>query len=125
MQKSENFFSTSETEQRNLQKVQKLFFVKKRLYEHLEGKSDNPPPKSLTKNSREIQKQKHPKKFLWTSNLPLKERSQSFCPCPNVFRSKSGKQKRVFLKTLFCSKYSTGRIERKFGHTANFFQPKF
>ena len=44
----------------------------------------------------------------------------SFCHCPNVFRSKSEKQKRLFVKTLFSSKCSSGHTERKFGHSANF-----
>ena len=82
-------------------------------------------PKIFDQNTSKIQKQKRPEKFLWTPNMPLKNAAKSFCPCPYVFRSKSEKQKRVFLKTLFSSKNSSGRIEGKFGHTANFFQSNF
>ena len=64
--------------------------------------------------------QKHLKNFLWAPNMLLKNAAKSFCPCRNVFRPKSEKQKRVFLKTLFSSKFSSGHNERKFGHTANF-----
>ena len=105
MQKSEKFNSTSETEQRNLQSFQIVFFVKKRIYGHLESNFDNPPPqKFLTKNSREIQMQKHPKNFLWTPNMPIKERSQKFLPLSERFSLEVWKTKKSFFKDTFLLK---------------------
>ena len=95
MQKSEKFISTSETEQRILQNFQIVFFVKKQFYGHLESSFEN-TPKYLTKNSREIQKQKHPKKFVWTPNMPLKERSQMFLPLSERFSLEVWKTKKSF-----------------------------
>ena len=59
-----------------------------------------PPKKSLTKNSREIQKQKPPKKFLWTTNMPLKERSQKFLPLSERFSLEVRKTKKSFFKDI-------------------------
>ena len=75
---------------------------KKRFYGHLESNFDNPPPqkKSLTKNSREIQKQNYPKKFLWTPNMPLKERSQKFLPLSERFSLEVWKTKNNFFKDI-------------------------
>ena len=118
--------STSETEQRISQNFQIVFFLKKTILWTLGKQFWQPPPqKSLTKNSREIQKQKHPKKFLWTPNLPLKDRSQMFLPLSERFSLEDWKTKKSFLKTLFSSKCSPGRNEQKFGHTTNFFLIKF
>ena len=104
MQKSEKFISTSETEQRILQNFQLVFFVKKHFYGHLESNFDNPPKKTLNKNSREIQKQKHPKKFLWTPNMPIKERSQRFLPLSERFSLEVWKTKKSFFKDTFLLK---------------------
>ena len=101
MKKSEKFISTSETEQRILQNFQTVFFVKKTILWTL-GKQFwlTPPPKFLTKNSREIQKRKHPKKFLWTPNMPLKERSQKFLPLSDRFSLEVWKTKKSFFKDI-------------------------
>ena len=104
MQKSEKFISTSETEQRTLQNFQIVFFVKKTILWTLGKQYWEPPPKYLTKNSRENQKQKHPKKFFWTPNMPLKERSQMFLPLSERFSLEDWKTKKSFFKDIVLQK---------------------
>ena len=58
------------------------------------------PPKSLTKNSTEIQKQKHSEKFLRIPNMPLKERSQKFLPLSERFSLEVWKTKKSFFKDI-------------------------
>ena len=58
------------------------------------------PPKYLTKNSRENQKQKHPKKFFWTPNMPLKEHSQKFLPLSERFSLEVWKTKKSFFEDI-------------------------
>ena len=58
------------------------------------------PPKSLTKNSTEIQKQKQSEKFLRTPNMPLKERSQKFLPLSERFSPEVWKTKKSFFKDI-------------------------
>ena len=54
--------------------------------------------------------------------MQFRERSQKFFgQLPNVFRSESEKDKKLFLfTTLFSSKCSTGLLEQKFGCVAFF-----
>ena len=71
----------------------------------MESNFDNPPPRKIfDQNSREIQKQKHAKKFLWTPNVPLKERSQKFLPLSERFSLEVWKTKKSFFKDIFLLK---------------------
>ena len=65
-------------------------------------------------------RRKFRKLFLWTTKMPLRERSQNFWPMSELYSLEVWKTKKNFLKTLFSSKCSSGHSEWKFGHTANF-----
>ena len=73
----------------------------------------------VTKRLIELQK-KVPKIVPLDSQYAVMITQIKLWPLSEFIRSKSAKQKRSFLKTLFISECSSGHNERNFGHTANF-----
>ena len=71
------------------------------------------PPNIFDQNTSKIQKQKRPEKFLWTPNMPLKERSQKFLPLSERFSLEVWKTKKSFFKDPFLLKKFFGAHRRE------------